>query len=419
MLTGLQVDSGWFPSANDPLAIRFYILPLGGLTTTLQGTSELQWGQGAPGTVQHRVIGQPSGTDIELDATVDVGIDVKIDVVDVLTDVVTLVGTEARFEGRASHDTLLLPGQGRVGRVRDALEVFAWSTDLEVIPGVDLVVGVEVAPILTAEVRGAGVESVAFGVPRRQTLEGQWVDQPAPPGASEHGLTVAWAGDVTGELELGLQPEVSLDTPVGNFRILRVRVPIPIQRFQELRLTPPQFLVHPLPSLDLEPVDHDFGDVGVGDLALLELSLDNLGLLALEGTALVRGSGAFAVFPEELAAAPDGGGDGVVITFSPRDEGIAEAEVVLSTNDPWQPDVVFRVRGRGVDPASLDRFAGGATCGCQAPASSSAGALGVAGLAALLLLRRRRSAAEAPRGCRRRPCGSSGARSSREAETTA
>ena len=81
------------------------------------------------------------------------------------------------------------------------------------------------------------------------------------------------------------------------------------------------------------PARHDFGTIDVGSSAVLELPIENIGAMDLEGLSIIEGDAYFSVYPEYFQAGP-ARTDGVVISFTPGAEGDFEGMLVLQSNDP-------------------------------------------------------------------------------------
>ena len=370
VLDGLQADTGWWPSANGPLSIRFYITSIGGVSAFVEGESELQWDDVDP-RLRQRVHGV-EGSVLELDSAIEIGSDVRIDVGGVFTGVVPLAANRLELVESAPFDTLLLPGQPATAEVGKNLRPATLSFNIDVLPTVDLVVGVEATPRLSSVLVGRDVQTETEEQLRVQSVEGQWSEwPPTPGGAAELGVVSTWRGDLDTALELVLSPELELFTPVGNFDLVRFDIPVPLQDRVDLLVSDPVFYVHPLPWRSALPEEHDFGSVLVGQTVQWALPIENLGELTLLGEWFIEGDDAFSVFPDGVVALPDGD-DGVVISFVPNQAGAASADLVLVTNDPSHAEHRIRLIGNGAPPdggVSTDQNVEGGTirtCGCAA-----------------------------------------------------
>ena len=108
----------------------------------------------------------------------------------------------------------------------------------------------------------------------------------------------------------------------------------------------------PTPDIEVDPLSIDFGEVDVGDTEVRpDLQIHSVGTAPLKlGTLRVEGSPAFAI-----GAGPLPGGDGfeegsvpVVLTYTPffEDQG-DDAELVIPSNDPDEPEVRVALAGNG------------------------------------------------------------------------
>ena len=372
IISDLQVDSGWIPSANAPIAIRLYIDTLGGIQTTLSGTSELTWTDVRGEPMLQRIVGEEDGTIVSLDAVFDFGIDVKLELPDVYEGTVTLANQEVEFVDVDTLDGMLLPGQPFDAQVSSDVQPASVQAAFEITPGIELAVGIGIAPTLDAELSGLDITTEALGEGHMQSLESQWVEvDPDPRGASEIGFISWWSGLLTADLDLNITPQVWVLSPAGNFQLAKLLFPVPLVDGSEIRTSEPAFYAHPLPLLEVNLSNYDFGEVPVGQTGVLEIPLGNAGDLLMIGHAAVDGSEDVAVFPVEVSAVP-GGSDGVVVLFEPTDTGPMTADIVIQTSDPSEPEWIVQVQGYGVPGTSGGRFGigyDGCNCGTTSPAA--------------------------------------------------
>lgn len=387
ILPELQVDTGWFPTSDSPIAIRLFIDSLGGIETTLSGQSELSW-TGRPGEpMLQRVMGEEDGAVVSLDALFDFGIDIRLDVPGAPQGLVELVDQQVEFVDLDTLDGMLLPGTPYDAHVESDIQPAAVSVSFEITPGVDLAVGIGLAPDLDADISGLNITTEALGEGHQQSLESQWVEvDPNPDGASEIGFVSWWSGLLVAKLDLILSPQVWVTTPAGNFNLARFDIPVPIVDAHEVRTSEPAFYAHPLPLFHTNAVAHDFGRVPLGQTAVFELPLVNEGDLVMVGGVEVLGSEDVAVFPDVLSAIPQGE-DGVAVMFTPSELGAMTAEITIRTNDPAMPEWIVQVQGQGVpdDGSGIFRL-GHDACQCS---SGPSGAWWWPTLALILALRRR------------------------------
>jgi MYXO-CTERM domain-containing protein len=397
MFAAASADTGWRPSASSVLAVRFQIVPTGGVETTVVADSGLSWGDRfeqllTPAAGQGRLAVDTSLA-IDLDAKIDISIwDGTIDIWD--TDLT--IAAERLFDTFA-----FLDGPETVEVVVDDVGTFQpFETSIGLPAGLSLDVTVDVVPELTTLFTTDRVEC---------RMGAQVVD------LFEEGLPLAFdiSDDRVGTMEvtstligghyslfdLVVVPGLALDTPIGGFDLASFDIPINLLDTYEERRFEPVVYDHPLPMMTEAAID-PAGTLLLGEQVNLHVPLENLGTLALEGTARIEGGGGFTVFPEYFAAT-EGNAAGVTVTFAPTTPGDKIAFLVLETNDPVYGTVRLPLTGTAVEPVptpeppptSEDVGGEGVNgedvrgCGCQ---SSPSPALGLLPVGALALMRRRR-----------------------------
>ncbi|MEZ4240222.1 MAG: hypothetical protein R3F59_29525 [Myxococcota bacterium] len=327
-------DTGYWPSPSDPISIRLFLTPTGGVQTRLNGRSEVSWPP-----LGHRVASDPGGL-VTLDAELAVGAEVKLDLLGVFTGTVPLATESVRFLAQEEVDGLLLPGNpveeveltdGDAGSIPD----IAWT--VPVIAGVNLVASVGLTPTVSASVRGVEVVSEIGAETLAQTEDALRIDLPPDPGRpGELGVLTHWEGVVDADLDLVVEPEVRVDSPLGQFVLARFPIPVTLVGTSAARATEPQFVVHPMPVLDPLPAGADLGPVDVGAVGNAALPFENLGELLLEGTLRIEGDPAFTVWPPSVAAQARTA-SGFVVSFAPEGPGEHQATLSIDTNDPTMP----------------------------------------------------------------------------------
>jgi hypothetical protein len=383
VFTTVQFDTGFWPSPTDPIAIRFYLTPTGGVTTHLEGTSRLEWP-----ALAHHVEGLPGGS-VEMETGLEIGAEVNLDLFGVFTGVVPLATRSVSFADEAEVTGLLLPEDPPVVLGDQVGSIAPLDYAVPVIPGVNLVVGVNLNPAVALEVAGTDVQTSVGDQELVQDAPDGWspVD-PDPQAPGELGMVTAWNGQLGATLSLVLEPHVDVDTPLGAFTLASFPIPVDLVDEAAKRTSTPVFAVHPLPVLAPPDQAHEFGAVVVGATGTWEVALENVGAMVLQGAVGIEGDGAFSVWPDGLAALP-AGSDGLTVTFAPTTPGEHAAELWLETNDPWAP--VVRIALHGTAPG--DDVAGGEVdgdtqkfCGCGGSAPQSTAVI----LVALCVLRSRR-----------------------------
>lgn len=161
-------------------------------------------------------------------------------------------------------------------------------------------------------------------------------------------------------------------------------------------------LVHiPMPNVHVPSKGIDVGMVKVGGQATKTIEIENSG--EKEATMSFKSSdAAFSVTSETVTVAPKSKYE-LTVKFSPESAAAASTEITVASSDADSPEQMFKVGANGADvgadseeEAGLPKGpAGDSGCGCKSagtsPVSGWAG-LGLIGLGAVVLFRRRRSA---------------------------
>lgn len=344
------IDSGYWPSANGPIAIRFFFTPEIALLTEFELDNALAW---TP--LSQQVSGQGDQTLI-VDA--DMGVEIKLDLLGVFTGIVPLAGQTISIEADVHSDGLWLPGSAEeqaVLSVDDPSLVPAIEYGVDVVPTVALVVGVGITPQISTVLAGLEVSSESDGEIVHQYNDGDWVQLPlASDRPGEFGLLTRWSGWLDANFSLLLTPSVHVDTVLGSFSLAEFSLPISLAEISELRTTEPAFVVHALPVLDDLLSNYTYGEISAGETTNWQVPVSNIGAMLLEGTARLEGDTAFTVWPATFAVPPDTD-SGFVVSFSPATEGEHTATLILATNDPTRPEVRISLSGTAARaPASSD-----------------------------------------------------------------
>ena len=386
-----EFSTGQLPSGS-PVMFEFKLVSGGGLDFEMDATSDLTW----PPALTQTVDGVEGGgwvtflTDLRLEAWV---------YVDVFgyqwQDLVWSDGLYLLDD--ATFDPLLLAG-GAVPSVElasDGLGIDTIRYDIAIFTGVSLALSLDAFPRASAVMSGVSVETAAADEPDDVLATIDHDDQALlyaipedDPGVLD--LISTWNGHLTSVLAVVFRPAAGVSTPVGSFTLVSFEVPVNVVSYDQDRSLDVAYQ-HPLPALEVPFANHDFGEQEVQALGNLHVPLLNVGRMDLEGTAHIEGDEAFTVFPTTFSAAPDVE-DGVVVTYTPTDEGDHTAILVIESNDPRNPVLEIPLHGGAVkrDDGGLDTGEPRVAvegCGC---ASQGTGTGFVGALAALVLLRRRR-----------------------------
>jgi hypothetical protein len=345
----LTFDTGYLPSQNDPISVRFSVTPTGGVATSFDAESTLFW----PAGLTHHIEGVPGSGHLSVDATVTVLAEVWLNLI-IWAGSVPLWEQELHLAGETAFDPPALGAAPVMVDVADPGLVPPFEFDVGVITGITLALEVAVVPALHSAITGSDLVT--------SSPDGDWVQlgddedvlAPVPAGRPDAlALETTWSGLATNSLDLVLVPSASLDTWIGSFQLLSFDIPIPLIAAEEVRPLDSGGYAHPLPVLRTLLDTYDFGGLALGDLANLDLALLDDGLLAAEGTVRIEGDPAFSVWPESAFVAP-GGLDGVVVTFEPTGAGEASADLVIASNDPVVPELRIPLTGSGLAPEPVE-----------------------------------------------------------------
>ncbi|UJR85905.1 Hypothetical protein I5071_79850 [Sandaracinus amylolyticus] len=403
-------DTGWIPSGS-PLQVRFAIAGGGETEIDLAGRSIVWW----PAPLSIAVPGTPGTGRLSIDYGLEIVAKVRFDV--------TVAGTRYTWEGdiplpgniprdlrlaaMVGFDSMLLPPQlPRPIAITDMTSPFRYEVDITdsiiPLPGIGGGLVVDFQPRMSAAYQTTRIE----------------IGDAALPIVTEGGSTVATADE--GETGFGAAKDVVI-TPVGDLdydgvvavapalfvEIAGRRFDLPITTLdvplldldREIRF--PSATVHvPLPDLRLEPRHVDFGEVELGLSATQLLEIRN------EGEAELRVTPRAAPEPFALDTAavvvPPHSSRSVEVAFAPVEIGEAAAMLFVDSDDPDESTVIVRLEGIGIAGAD-GGYAGDAGrrggpdtaggCACRSAGTaggSPTGALGIAALAMILVITRRR-----------------------------
>lgn len=386
--------------ANSPVAVRLYIESDGGYTAAIEADSDVWW----PDPLSHGILGRPAGGYVELVTDITIGADLFIDLSDFdelgLGIVTVPVWSDGLYtEDERVFDGLLLDGSLPADlAIENFGEVIGpYETSFSVFSVVEVVFTVEAVPRIQMSLAGSRIESNDGYVTEVAFTEADVVAFAVPehdPALLE--LVSTYYADLTAALDLVVVPGVKICAPVigcPGFATFEIPVPVPLSSVAVERAFEPVLYDHPLPSMAELFSSYDFGEVALGSVTNVQVGVENVGLLELAGEVRLDGSPAFTVYPDGVFAMPEGA-DGFVLTFSPEEEGVHTGVLTLTTSDPANPVVEIPLLGKGLAPApevetptqtlSVD----GCTC-----ASGASSAMWTALFPALLLIRRRGSAA--------------------------
>lgn len=408
----LEWDSGWQPKGS-LLTIRLAVEKTPkveqGVITEMEADGTLTW----PEALTLSIDGREETGWFALVTDLHIGAYVRFDILGYKFED-ELWGYDFGFEDDLEFDPLLLAGgEPELVELSAEGDPIVWDYSASVFTGVDLQVHVDVTPQGYATLSGDRLETVIAGEAGEPTIldvAGTTAHIPVPvdnPGLLP--LETTWFGWLDADLALEFRPALDVCIIGICTEVLAFELPATLAQINEGREIGPIASSFPLPAVGPVPQAHDFGAIEVGNLANLELSLDNLGLLDLEGWLYIDGSDAFSVFPDYAHASPENA-DGTVVTFAPTHEGEVQGTLVIETNDPVYERIEVALTGSGfveqvADPPPPENGEDGEdpstedllptephvinTCGCASDGLPTGGALGALGLLITLVRRRR------------------------------
>lgn len=410
VFSGPLVDTGWWPSASDPLAVRFHITPSGSVFTDIDADSELAW----PDPLFHRLMAIPETGSLAVDSDIEVAAELQIDIFGLYTGVVDLWTRNFNMRDAVSFDGLLLQGGPTRDVVLNAVGNGGESVDysIQIFPGLDVVAVIDVYPEVEVVISEGRVQSQVGTTPILQDIEELWMAVPLEPTLpASLDTRMLWSAEMDALLNVVFEPSVELDTFVGGFTLFSFPLDVAVVDFLDRFEADPIEVAHPLPGMkEVEPL-FAFGEVELGQERSLPVAIPNLGDLLLEGTVTVDGPGDFTVFPDSVVARSNET-DGLTLTFRPTVEAPLAAELVFVTNDPLTPELRVPITGIGwvervpepdpeptdTTPTDTDTDDGpgptasvsAETKGCGCSASTGRAGMPLIALVGLLGLRRRR-----------------------------
>ena len=321
----------------------------------------------------------------------------------------SVVGDTGPTTGLTFGDTpaaVDVPDTVEVAFEGDTNELLNW--DFQVFTGVTAGIIVDLGPEAVTTFNG---ENWYVDGERLDTVgQEAWVE---PLGEAYQDVGVEYVGHWNSSLDLVLNLvfQVCVDI-IGCWDLVDMDIPIPLASDDFDQFFPTSTLVFPLPVMGELPARHDYGTIDLGSTAVLELPIENIGALDLEGVAFVTGSSYFSVYPEYFQAGA-ASTDGVVVSFVPGAEGDFEGTLVLQSNDPLEPEIEIPLLASAKIPYGDNGTAGTedgntagngsrakpqvvrtevAGCGCTTVDDrSTGGGLALLALGGLVFLRRRRS----------------------------
>lgn len=381
-----EFSTGYVPSGS-PVQVQFAIESVGGVAVSMAGEGNLSW----PAALTLQYLPEAGSGLLLLDASIDAVTSIAIDLSDWgYYGTFELDRRSLTLDADAVFDPFVLDGAPEpsveVVDPGDATTLIDYAYDI--LPGLSLVFDASLRPEARVDFAGVGIladdvaitaENAAIGIPYEPT--------------GELLVETVFEADWTAVLDLVITPELQVCAdPFGCVTVVAFDIPITLLDDTFRQDFPSLYPVFPLPLLVPGITSADFGDLDVGGLQNLDVPLVNEGMLPVDGTARIEGSTDFRVYPDSFSV-PDGGTGGLVLTFAPTAEGPQTASLILSSNDPGQPEITIPIAANGVpadvpgtDEVVVTKPLDG--CGCRTGATGAPWA--VLAVVGLLLSSRRR-----------------------------
>lgn len=220
-------------------------------------------------------------------------------------------------------------------------------------------------------------------------------------------LMTAVEGEMTVKGSLNVRPFVHIDTILDQYNInadfgidaMKFDYTVPAQKVNYQTV-----VVHiPMPNVRVPSGGVDIGSVQAGSSKSKTITIENTG----EKEALMKFKSSDPQFsvPGDTITVPAKSKYDLKVTFSPDGSNAASADITVMSSDADSPEQTFKVGANGADvgdKASNDedspsKPSSDSGCGCKTAGTTSSipswAGLGLAGLGAVVLFRRRRNAA--------------------------
>ncbi len=110
----------------------------------------------------------------------------------------------------------------------------------------------------------------------------------------------------------------------------------------------------PIPDIALSDFEHDFGEVLLGDAAIWDFTMYNVGTDDLEVYDITSDLAVFTTDFGPRLIIPPGNFATVNVTFTPVEAIVYDGDLVISSNDPDEETVVVHLEGTGLQPPAGD-----------------------------------------------------------------
>lgn len=380
-----------------PVTIGFAVDTNAKLTMDMKANSELTW----PTALTHGWEGITRGGAATLDATA--AVNVTLVNTDTGSTILSIPAFTYAWKGEEKFDSLLLPGGNNVANIEivptDILTLdYTFDDALSSLglDGWDITVGVSLTPDVQVDVSGTKVTTDGIDI---ETRTGTAVLDLPNAHNGQYPLTSKWDGVAAGIFNLDVIASISVQS--DSFGPLTI--PFTVYTFEMANgdakfSASTQQYTHPLPAIGVRS-SVDFGDVISGEVKEIEIPVQNLGAIDLEGDVAFDGDAAFQIVGSDEIIVNGSATDVIVVEFAPDKDGEFEGTLVFSTNDPMMPEVEVPVFGTGIAPDEAGNGDGDGDgdletrgCGCNTTPDVASFSLLATGLIGLLGMARRRKA---------------------------
>ncbi len=333
-LVANSLDSGWVPN-NSSLQIRLQVNLSQDATISGDGTGKLAWDSNSPGELGLTAMGTSGSGLFSVSGILEALISIKFDLPVLGASELDLFSQEIPLSGEGSFSPFSWNNTTDIDVLGDGSEIISYSQSLPVIGSAAL--SGELRPncvsVLTESYLGMSGDRLdaSTSVLNYNTYIGD----------SSFSKATIYYGTVNSTCEIQLIPALTVSA-FGfsqSLEITQVDLP-PVSQDTMVGIQAGTTTFY-RPSADLNTSGVDFGTLEVGDGDTTEIIIQNTGAATLTGSvSLNDASGAFEVFGGSLNAAANSSSS-IVVNFEALDANqVYEADLVINTNDPAQPQLI-------------------------------------------------------------------------------
>lgn len=368
-------------------------------------TSELSW----PTSLTHSWKGQVNAGSAEVDAETVLG--VYLDITVGSTYAVPLYQLDFDWVAEAvKFDTLLLPGRTNAVPIEMITDFYrlerTWDDVVpSLISGLGITVGGRIGPEFDSVLSGIQVVTNEVEI---QSYNGTGLLELPRSHNGIMPMNAVWEGNLFVDLDLVIEPIITVHIPSGNstidFDLGSLLMDLWLDDYFRFDMAEEDTKIasedldfdHPLPAIGVRSTI-DLGSAFMTDEILVDVPIQNIGDLELEGEVTFEGDAAIWIDSSDSFQINADGSGSITLGFAPDAAGDFTGTLIFASNDPVAPEVEVAVIAKGIeldrnDPNSPNYDGGDLEtrgCGCNStPATGSFGFLGL-GLLGLALRRRR------------------------------